>query len=153
MESLISKDYIFVKKTYENSDEVFEDLGKLLINQGYAKPTYIDALKTREEKFPTGLLTNGLGVAIPHTEASQVIKSRIVVAKLTKPVHFNEMGKVATPIDVDMIIMLALNDGKKHLEALQKIISIVGNHELLKALESADTCDAIYDVFDEVINS
>ena len=153
MQELISKKYIFTDKEYQNRDAVFEELGKMLIDDGYAKPSYIKALKEREKNFPTGLKTSSLRIAIPHTDASHVLKPCIVVSKLAKPVEFNEMGKIQTPMDVDMIIMLALNDGKKHLTMLQKVISIIGDHELLSLLEKAKTNDEIFEFFNDVLNS
>ena len=125
----------------------------MLIDDGYAKPSYINALKEREKNFPTGLKTSSLRIAIPHTDASHVLKPCIVVTKLAKPVEFNEMGKIQTPIDVDMIIMLALNDGKKHLAMLQKVISIIGDPDQLALLEKAETSDEIFEFFNNVLNS
>lgn len=153
MQELISKKYIFTDKTYNNSDEVFEDLGNMLIRDGFAKSSYVQALKEREKTFPTGLMTSGLRLAIPHTDASHVLKSCIVVVKLAKPVLFNEMGKIQTPMSVDMIIMLVLNDGKKHLAMLQKITSIFDNQTLLTKLEDAKTKDQIFEVLEGILNS
>ncbi|MBO0409636.1 PTS sugar transporter subunit IIA [Enterococcus hulanensis] len=153
MQELISKKYIFVDKTYKDQDALFEELGQMLIDDGFAKPNYIDALRQREEKFPTGLQTSRLKIAIPHTEPQYVNKPCIVVTKLAEPVVFNEMGKNDSPISVDMVVMMAINDGKRHLSTLQKIVSIMGDDALLDQLNSANTCNEIYEVFDYVINN
>lgn len=153
MQELISKKYIFVDKTYEDQDALFEELGQMLIQDGFAEPNYVEALRQREEKFPTGLQTSRLKIAIPHTEPQYVKKPCIVVTKLAKPVVFNEMGKLDAPIPVDMVVMMAINDGKRHLSTLQKIVSIMGDEVLLDKLNGANTCDEIYEVFDHVINN
>ncbi|MGX2945603.1 PTS sugar transporter subunit IIA [Enterococcus alishanensis] len=152
MQELISKKYIFVDKDYESQDQVFEDLGSVLINDGYATVEYIEALKEREKKFPTGLPTNYIKIAIPHTEPRFVNKPCILVAKLAKPVTFNEMGKFDSPIDIDMIIMLALNDGKTHLNTLQKVMDIISDQEILGRLKTDNTCDGIYETFQVALN-
>ena len=153
MQELISKKYIFVDKTYEDQDALFEELGQMLIQDGFAEPNYVEALRQREEKFPTGLQTSRLKIAIPHTEPQYVKKPCIVVTKLAKPVEFNEMGKVNSPISVDMVVMMAINDGKRHLSTLQKIVSIMGDEDLLDKLNEANTCNEIYEVFNHVINN
>lgn len=152
MQELISKKYIFTDKVYESQDEVFEDLGEILLEDGYVKTSYVEALKEREKNFPTGLPTGSLKIAIPHTEPQFVEKPCIVVAKLAKPVFFNEMGKIDSPIAIELVIMLALNDGKKHLKTLQKIMDIISDQEILAQLKAADSCEAIYQAFQLALN-
>ena len=42
-----------------------KNLGSVVIKEGYAKESYVDALIAREEEYPTGLDVDGMGVAIP----------------------------------------------------------------------------------------
>ena len=76
----------------ESSGEVFERLGKTLIEEGYCRDSYIDALKTREKDFPTGVNMGGVGIAIPHTDKSHVYKGAVAIGILKKPVKFYQMG-------------------------------------------------------------
>ena len=46
----------------------------------------------REAVFPTGLMINGIGVAIPHTDSQYVKRSQVGFLSLTDPLPFIEMG-------------------------------------------------------------
>ena len=88
----------------ESSGEVFERLGKTLIEEGYCRDSYIDALKTREKDFPTGVNMGGVGIAIPHTDKSHVYKGAVAIGILKKPVKFYQMGTT------DEVVMARLQD-------------------------------------------
>lgn len=49
------EDLMFPGLTVADRDELLEALGSAVINAGFAKDTYVDALKERERDFPTGL--------------------------------------------------------------------------------------------------
>lgn len=51
-----------------SSDEVFQQLGGLLVSEGYCKSSYVQALTEREKDFPTGINMGNIGIAIPHTD-------------------------------------------------------------------------------------
>jgi hypothetical protein len=53
-------------------------------------------------------------------------------ATLTNPVVFNEMGgEDDDTIDVSVIVMLAVKDGPKHLEVLQKLIESIQKDRII----------------------
>lgn len=76
----------------KNTDQIFEKLGGEFVERGYCKESYVQALKDREAEFPTGITMASGGVAIPHTDASHVLKKGIAFATLKEPVQFVEMG-------------------------------------------------------------
>ena len=84
-----------------------EQLGETLIKEGYAKESYIQALITREQEFPTGLDVDGVGVAIPHTDVSHVIKPGIAIAVLEKPIDFIQMGSDDDHVQVEIIFYVS----------------------------------------------
>lgn len=45
-----------------SSDKVMEKVGGAVIQAGYAKESYVQALKDREKDYPTGLDVDGIGV-------------------------------------------------------------------------------------------
>lgn len=92
----LDESLIFTNLHAKTNTEVMEQLGETLIKEGYAKESYIQALITREQEFPTGLDVDGVGVAIPHTDVSHVIKPGIAIAVLEKPIDFIQMGSVMT---------------------------------------------------------
>ena len=74
-----------------SSDEVMEKVGSAVIQAGYAKESYVQALKDREKDYPTGLDVDGIGVAILHTSVEHVLKSGVAIATLKEPVTLNWM--------------------------------------------------------------
>ncbi len=136
-------------KTYE---DVMRQLGGQLIEQGYAKESYIEALIQREAEFPTGLDIDGIGVAIPHTDAIHVKKAATVIATLKEPVEFIQMGTDDEPVKTELIFMLAVEDPKAHLDQLQRIIGIIQDQEVLKKLLSAKDEESIIEIVKEKEN-
>lgn len=118
----------------ESSGEVFEQLGKTLIKEGYCKDSYIDALKMREKDFPTGVNMGGVGIAIPHTDKSHVHRGAVAIGILRKPVKFYQMGTTDEIVMARLVFMLAVDDPEEHLVFLQKILRILQDSDTLKEL-------------------
>lgn len=74
------------------------------------KDSFAENVLKREEVFPTGLLINDVGIAIPHTDAEHVNDSQIAFMSLKTPVTFYEMGTADKEISVSLIFMLALKE-------------------------------------------
>ena len=133
----------------ENFEDVFRELGGVVIKEGYAKDSYIEALIEREKEYPTGLDASGVGIAIPHTDISHVIKSGTAIAKLTKPVTFIQMGTDDEEVEVELVFMLAVKDPKSHLTKLQTIITMIQDPEFLKKLITATDVNEIIEIVKE----
>ena len=121
-------------------------MGGRLEKEGITKNSYVAALKEREEKYPTGLHTDGLLIAMPHTDSAHVNEACISIARLENPIPFHEMGNKKNTLDVEMVFMLALKDPEAHLKILQKIIGMFSDREVLKKLREAETAKKIYQV-------
>ena len=137
----------------ETWEDVMKSLGQKLIDEGYTKESYIDALITREKDFPTGLDIDGLGVAIPHTDVSHVNKAGIAIGVLKKPVTFIQMGSDDEEIGVKLVFMLAVTDPNAHIDELQRIIEIIQDKDVLEKLFTVTDKDTIIEVIKEKENS
>ena len=153
METLLRKDYIYDHLRAESRDKLFEIMGGRLEKEGITKNSYVAALKEREEKYPTGLHTDGLLIAMPHTDSAHVNEACISIARLENPIPFHEMGNKKNTLDVEMVFMLALKDPEAHLKILQKIIGMFSDREVLKKLREAETAKKIYQVVYEAADS
>ncbi len=94
----------------------------------------ITLILEREQKYPTGLNTPGIPLAMPHAEAEHVNKPAILVARFTEPVTFKEMGNSGNNVKAKFVFMLAVSDPEGHLATLSKFMSIFSQEEKLKAL-------------------
>ena len=136
----------------ESWEDVMKSLGQKLIDEGYTKESYIDALITREKDFPTGLDIDGLGVAIPHTDVSHVNKAGIAIGVLKKPVTFIQMGSDDEEVGVKLVFMLAVTDPNAHIDELQRIIEIIQDKDVLEKLFTVTDKDTIIEVINEKEN-
>ena len=129
--------------------DVMKNLGSVLIKEGYAKESYVNALIAREDEFPTGLDVDGVGVAIPHTSVDHVNKVGIAIATLDKPVTFVQMGTDDETVGVQLVFMLAVVDPNAHIDQLQRIIEIIQDKAVLTSLMEAKKADEIIDIVRE----
>lgn len=136
----------------ETWEDVMKSLGQKLIDEGYTKESYVDALITREKDFPTGLDIDGLGVAIPHTDVSHVNKAGIAIGVLQKPVTFIQMGSDDEEVGVKLVFMLAVTDPNAHIDELQRIIEIIQDKDVLEKLFTVTDKDTIIEVIKEKEN-
>lgn len=138
---MISKDFMYCQYTVDNKEQLFDQLSDALQEKDIVKAGFAQALKDREMDFPTGLPVKH-GVAIPHTDGSLVNDDQLIFATLTKPVVFNEMGgEDEDTIDVSVIVMLAVKDGPKHLDVLQKLIESIQKEGFIDSLVDAKQSD------------
>ena len=137
----LSKELILPQIEARDSADIFEQAGGKLVSLGYCKDSYVEALKVREKDFPTGVDMGGVGVAIPHTDVSHVLKKGIA-----------HMGTDDEIVEVRVIFMLAV-DEKGHLELLQAILGILRDLDILEKLSSAQNPEEIINIIKEKENS
>jgi PTS system galactitol-specific IIA component len=133
------KHLCFLQLEVESKEELFEIMTNKLYEEGFVKENYLEGISTREQEYPTGLMVNGTGFAIPHTDSSRVNESQICFASLKKPIEFNDMGDMEHIVPVELVFMLAMNKPHEQLETLQKL---VGLFQESKAVEELKKCDS-----------
>lgn len=119
-------------------EDVFKQMFQRMFELGYVKESYLEALSEREKIYPTGIQTEFLGVAIPHTDSIHVNKESIGVAVLEKPVTFTHMGMEDHTVEAEIIFMLAIQKPERQLGVLQIITGLMQNKELLQSIQQAD---------------
>ena len=149
----LNKSVIVPDLEAETWEDVMKNLGQKLIDAGYSKESYVDALIAREKDFPTGLDIGGLGVAIPHTDVSHVNKAGIAIGVLKEPVTFIQMGTDDEEVGVKLIFMLAVTDPNAHIDELQRIIEIIQDKGVLEKLFTVTDKETIIEVIKEKENS
>lgn len=133
----LQEDLVVMDLEAESSEEVFRKLGGKLIEAGYCKESYVEALINREKDFPTGINMGEIGIAMPHTDREHVNKSGIAIARLKNPVKFFQMGTLDVEVQARIIFMLAVEDPDAHLIFLQRIIILLQDETVLQRILSA----------------
>lgn len=138
MPKLLFDPNLILESVYaKTADEAVRKVAEHLVRLGYAKGSYPDAVVKREHEFPTGLPTNGVGVAIPHCDAHHVLNPAIAVARLSNPVRFGVMGSKDATVMVDIIFMLAINEPSSQIDTLRQLSLMVQDSGLLATLKNA----------------
>jgi PTS system galactitol-specific IIA component len=129
-----------------SAEEVIRHLSDKLLNAGYVRESFADAVLAREKTIPTGLPLNGLyNVAIPHTDIEHVLKPGIGMATLTEPVVFHNMVSPEETVDVQLVFILALDKPKSQIEMLQEIAGVLQNPEMVAGLINAHDPDQVHE--------
>ena len=150
-EELLKEELIVINMKAKNSDESINKLAKILYEKGFVKESYIQGILEREKNFPTGLPTEGVGVAIPHTDAEHVNNPAIAIAVLEKPVAFKMMGgAIEQEVEVQILFMLAIKESKTQIELLQKLMNIFQDKKILESIQKSLTPAEIKDNFSVV---
>lgn len=116
--------------------DVVNELSRHLLDKDLVTNEYAEAVKQREDKFPTGLPTSPIGTAIPHTDPQYVKQNAVSVAILDKPINMKVMASENEYTDVSIIFLLALGESNRQLNILQNVMKIVQNQELLQSFFS-----------------
>ena len=133
----------------KTSDDVFEQFGQCFINEGLAKPTYVQGLKEREVEAPTGLDIDGFGIAIPHTPVVHVNADATGIALLKNPVTFTQMGTDDETCEARIIFMLCVANPDAHMDKLQRIFAMIADKAFLQKLTECTTKEEIIDCVKE----
>ena len=101
----------------------------------------------REQEFPTGLPTEPVGVAIPHADPDNVLKSAVCVGVLTEPVSFTQMGiDTSLRVDAPLIFMLAIKEKEKQVVMIQQLVEMIQNPNLLTSLTAAKDSTEVFNL-------
>lgn len=124
----------------ENQREAIEQVAQLLMNRNYVTHDYPRLVLEREHLYPTGLITRGAIIAMPHAVDHTIKGNHIAIGILKNPVSFQNMEDTEQNIQVKMIFMLAIGKAHEHLEMLQILMQLFKEESLLKNIcEMKDT--------------
>lgn len=141
---LLDKDLIELDVKSEDKDELLRHMGEKLLIKNIVKETYPEAVVMREKEFPTGIPSKSIGIAIPHTVAEHVNEPKVAISILKNPIEFQMMGEPSEKVQVSLIIMIAINNPDLQIDFLQKLVSIIEDHDLLLQIKNAESIDKVY---------
>jgi PTS system galactitol-specific IIA component len=135
----------------KDDTDVIRTMAAVLLKSGYVMDTYADAVLAREREFPTGLPTEGAGVAIPHCDPGHVITPTVAFATLVRPVTFGLMaGEEGETVEIDIVMMLAIKDPEQQIEVLRRVCTVVQDPDLLIGLKSATSKEQVLELLQQV---
>ena len=144
LKSLILPDFVSVGLEAEDKESAIRSLAALLLGQKYVKDTYIDAVLTREESFPTGLRTLDVHVAIPHCDVGHCVNPGIAVGVLASPVEFTEMATLDQFVDAKIIFLLAITEPEQQVIWLSRLVNLFQTPGFLDSFSKAKNSETGY---------
>lgn len=136
---ILSEKNIVLGLESESKEEAIKRAGNLLVNGGYVKESYVDAMLEREEVVSTYI---GMGVAIPHgigVAKREIKSSGIVVLQYPNGVDFGE--------ELAYLVVGIAGVGDEHIEILSNIAISLEDMELVERLKKTKSEDEILEVF------
>lgn len=143
MVATLDEKLILIDIQAEKKEEVLELLARRLEQAGYVRNTYLQAVLEREKKFPTGLPTQPVAIAIPHSDAEHCIRPAVAVATLQTPVVFGLMGDDQATVDARIVFMLALDRQEGQAEFLCRFSNLFKNGDALVRIASSQAAAEI----------
>ena len=143
---LIFEDQIITNLSVINKEQAINILGDLLIIKKFIKQEYILDVIRREAIFPTGLPTKPHGVAIPHADPDNVLRTSISIGILKHPISFREMGlPESSGLEISIIFLLAIKERESQTQLIKDIINLIQSDNLLKKLLHCSNSKSVYD--------
>lgn len=134
--SLISSDLILTNVDTVFKEDIIDQLADLLMQKGYVNEKFMLSLYKRELMGNT-MFNNE--VAIPHGLPENVKKPAIAIAKLNKPIKWDNETMV------DIVFMLALKEDNQ--EEIKKLFNLIRDKNLVNRIRSAKSEEEIKKMF------
>ena len=135
----------------QNAEEVIHELGTKLLNAGFVRDSFVEAVIAREKIIPTGLpLMGKYNAAIPHTDVEHVLTSGMAMATLKQPVAFHNMLTPEETVDVRLVFILALDRPGAQVKMLQGIAAVLQDPQLVSVLIDAQDLAQVRKAIDTV---
>jgi galactitol PTS system EIIA component len=144
LSSFLHKSLFVLGMDVKDKEEAVHQLADLMYQQGYVKKSFADAVLEREKKFPTGLPTEEINVAIPHTDTEHTIKPAIGVGVLKSPIEFYEIGTNDKKVYPEIIFLLSIVNPEDQVRWLQRLVTLFQTKGFLRKVKDSSSVDACY---------
>ena len=148
---LIDKDNIFIDPAVNGRNELFKFLSKGLYKNGFVEKGFYEALTKREKDYPTGLNTGKIKIAVPHTDPDMILKESIVLITVNDPIIFNEMGTPDSMLEVGIIFLLLIKDGRSKF--YHNLLNKIKNSDILNKIYESDNRQALCQLLIKLLNT
>lgn len=115
-----------------NEDELFEIVANRLFDKGFVNENYLSGLKKRERNFPTGLITQYLNIALPHSDTIYIEKPFVYIVRLNEPIQVKQMGD-NQDMSVKDLLFLGIKEPTGQVGLLQNIMTLFMDESFVSA--------------------
>lgn len=134
----------------KTEQQVFEKVAEKLAEKGLVTENYYKGISQREKEFPTGLITQYLNIALPHSDPEYIRQPFIFIVRLKDPVSCLQMGD-NQKIQVRDLFFLGIKEGKEQVGLLQVFMDLFMDENFVDQYKTSDSKEEIYQLFMEHI--
>lgn len=120
--SLFSENYIFLDIDAKTPDDVLGYVADRMYALDMVTSEFKEAVIAREKKYPTGLPSPAIDIAVPHTDPQHVRKSFIAVVRTQNGIPFTEMSTTESSLDAHIMFILGFKNNKNQVKVLQVLV-------------------------------
>ena len=146
IKELFQPELIDLQVQANSDEELFAVIAERLLELGYVYSDYLTGITLRERNFPTGLITQHLNIALPHSDTEYVKKPFIYIVRLKQPVIVRQMGDNQEMLVKD-IFFLGIKEPTKQVGLLQLLITLFQEEAFMEALQNVEESEAMYALF------
>lgn len=129
-----------------NASEAIHLGSQLLLDAGAVREDFESHVLAREEEFPTGLVTEPVGVAIPHTDSAYVNRSQIAFVSLEEPVNFRFMVDRDRIVRVGLVFVIAMAHAHEQVDTLSALMELFSEPDAVGSLMACSSPDELSEV-------
>ena len=137
--SLFQPELIFLNFDAVNQKTLFEQLNIKLIELGYIRPGWLEAIQEREEVFPTGLAFPTISVALPHVDPEYIIKPYIAIIVPKDAIEFLSMDGEGRKVLAHYIFNLGVCKDVSQIQVLAKLMDFFMNAEAVAVMRKMES--------------
>jgi PTS system galactitol-specific IIA component len=135
LRDLLQDSFVLIGLHGKSAEAIIRQLVVPLAEAGCVEEDYADDVWRREQRFPTGLPTSPLAVALPHADPDHVHRAALAVGLLSTAVQFDQMGSdPPIPLPVRIVFLLALKEREQEAPFLRDLMLILQTPGLLESL-------------------
>lgn len=146
MKQMFQPELIDLQATVQDEEELFELIAKRLEQLGYVNSGYLEGIKSREMIFPTGLITEYLNIALPHSDTEYIERPFIYITRTTKPIKVKQMGD-NQEMEVKDLFFLGIKEPSKQVGLLQELMFLFQNEAFVSELKRTTENKAVFNLF------
>ncbi len=143
MDSIFQKENVRLKVDAKDAEDAIRKAGKLLVNSGYIKDEFIDAMVDVYKELG-GYIVLAPRFALPHARPeSGALKTGFSLITLKTPVNFGHR----TNDPVEVVIGMAARDNKEHINSLVKIANVMEDQANITKIINSNDVDDVIEIF------
>lgn len=147
---MFDKQLISLEVEGASEEKVFENVAAQLKKLGFVNEGYLNGITAREQKFPTGLITQHVNIALPHSDPEFIEKPFVYIARLKEEVMVKQMGD-SQEMGVKNLFFLGIKDPKGQVGLLQAFMELFMKEEFVTAFMAEQDEAKIYQLFTQNI--